>query len=385
MMSHDNLTWTARATLEHVRDTGFGQGPREELVSYLPLSHIAAQLLDIYLPMAITAQDGVSCRVTFARPDALRGTLGTTLKQVSCRTSFFLSALSWDLALFPFHDKRRCTFSFQVRPTSFLGVPRVWEKIQEKLKDVAAAMRGTAMASISTWSKKQGTAQIEWEQVQAGTVEPAPRGFFQPLKFFLAKIILSKIHAKLGLDRCKLFGTAAAPMALTTWRYFGSLYVPIMDLYGMSGECPVTLSRLFTERSSHSRIYPTTPDVTECTGPQTCSLPSLFHAGHVGKALPAVAMDIRHVAGRDKEGEGEICYRGRHIMMGYLDDEEKTRETIDRKGWLRSGDVGSVDESLGGLLRITGRVKEVQFPAVAASDASSFLLPTVQPACLLRP
>ena len=101
-MSHDNLTWTARATLEHVRDTGFGQGPREELVSYLPLSHIAAQLLDIYLPMAITAQDGVSCRVTFARPDALRGTLGTTLKQVSCRTSFFLSALSWDLALFPF-------------------------------------------------------------------------------------------------------------------------------------------------------------------------------------------------------------------------------------------------------------------------------------------
>jgi len=79
--------------------------------------------------------------------------------------------------------------------------------------------------------------------------------------------------------------------------------------------------------------------------------------GTVGSAVPPAEIRIDHVPSRDKPGEGEICYRGRHIMMGYMKDEAKTKEAIDPHGWLRSGDVGLLDND--GLLHITGRIKEL--------------------------
>ena len=79
-----------------------GETPEgEHGVSYLPLSHIAAQILDIHAPMHMSAQGTYPTTVHFARPSALKGTLGDTLR------------------------KRR--------PTIFFGVPRVWEKIMDKM------------------------------------------------------------------------------------------------------------------------------------------------------------------------------------------------------------------------------------------------------------
>jgi long-chain-fatty-acid--CoA ligase ACSBG len=86
-----------------------------------------------------------------------------------------------------------------------------------------------------------------------------------------------------------------------------------------------------------------------------------FKVGSTGPSLPGCEMKLMHEEGRDKPGNGEICYRGRHIMMGYMKMEEKTRGAIDEEGWLHSGDVGRVDEK--GLLYITGRIKELLITA----------------------
>ena len=96
MISHDNYTWTASYTAKNF-NMDFGN---ERMVSYLPLSHVASQVIDIASSLITGAE------VSFAEPTALQGTLVETLNEV--------------------------------RPTFFFGVPRVWEKIEEKMKAVAA-------------------------------------------------------------------------------------------------------------------------------------------------------------------------------------------------------------------------------------------------------
>lgn len=94
-MNHDNLTWNAYAIGKKLPAVQYG---REVLVTYLPLSHIAGQMVDIFLALTF------ACTVYFADKDALKGTLVKTLQEA--------------------------------RPTRFLGVPRVYEKIQEKMLQV---------------------------------------------------------------------------------------------------------------------------------------------------------------------------------------------------------------------------------------------------------
>eukprot|EP00164_Ancoracysta_twista_P000264 GFYU01000373.1.p1 GENE.GFYU01000373.1~~GFYU01000373.1.p1 ORF type:complete len:733 (-),score=291.21 GFYU01000373.1:191-2323(-) len=286
MISHDNLTWVARSMMGMLPDFGEGQ---EHCVSYLPLSHIAAQLADIHLPMSFTAFKPGCATVWFARPDALKGTLGETLKAV--------------------------------RPTLFFGVPRVWEKIEEKMKAIGAKTTGV-LKTVSTWAKSQGHDAFVHEQ----TGEDGEKN----MMFAVANgVILNKVKKAMGLDRCRLCLTGAAPITKDTLNYFGSLFVTINELYGMS----------------------------ECTGPQCVSVHGARRIGSCGHIIPSAEMKLEHVKGRDREGEGEICYRGRHVMMGYMKNEAKTRESIDEDGWLHSGDVGRVDEY--GLLYITGRIKEL--------------------------
>ncbi|XP_019861925.1 PREDICTED: long-chain-fatty-acid--CoA ligase ACSBG2-like [Amphimedon queenslandica] len=75
----------------------------------------------------------------------------------------------------------------------------------------------------------------------------------------------------------------------------------------------------------------------------------------VGRALNGV--EVKIFDPDPETGDGEICFRGRNIFMGYLDNEEKTKEALDDEGWLHSGDIGRVDEE--GFYYITGRKKEL--------------------------
>jgi long-chain-fatty-acid--CoA ligase ACSBG len=94
MITNDNITFTVETMLIGTRKGKMDT--TDVMISYLPLSHIAGQMLDMHMPM----QSG--CQIYFAQPDALKGSLGATLKDV--------------------------------RPTTFFGVPRVWEKIYGTFK-----------------------------------------------------------------------------------------------------------------------------------------------------------------------------------------------------------------------------------------------------------
>lgn len=62
---------------------------------------------------------------------------------------------------------------------------------------------------------------------------------------------------------------------------------------------------------------------------------------------------------KDPDGNGEICFWGRTVFMGYLNMEEKTREVFDEDGWLHSGDIGKMDTD--GFLQVTSRIKGIFF------------------------
>jgi long-chain-fatty-acid--CoA ligase ACSBG len=281
MISHDNLCWTAQNVLEHYLRLNH----EERIVSYLPLSHVAGQLIDIYLTMFVGG-----CAY-FAQPDALKGTLTVTMKDV--------------------------------RPTFFFGVPRVWEKIQEKMAQIGRD-NSWLKQQIGAWAKGKGAARAEMAQFGKGGGAPCCFGMAN-------SIVLSKVKEALGLDQARVCFTAAAPISVETLKYFASLDIHIYEVFGQS----------------------------ECTGPHTFSASQCWKIGTCGRPMKGTESKI------EKE-TGELCYRGRHIFMGYMYMPEKTAETIDDQGYLHSGDVAEFDDDCdadltgpAGFMRITGRIKEL--------------------------
>uniref|UniRef100_A0A667X1W3 Long-chain-fatty-acid--CoA ligase ACSBG2 n=1 Tax=Myripristis murdjan TaxID=586833 RepID=A0A667X1W3_9TELE len=277
MLSHDNLTWTAFAISRHVRLTEATQA-QECVVSYLPLSHIAAQMVDIWVTMKVGGA------TYFAQPDALKGSLVNTLKEV--------------------------------RPTAFMGVPRVWEKMQEKMKSVSAKS-STVRRKVAAWAKDVGL------QTNLTKMSQYVQVFFL---WLISLLVFKKVRKALGLDRCNKCYTGAAPITKDTLEFFLSLDIPVYELYGMS----------------------------ESTGPHTISLPDAFRLTSCGKEIPGCKTKLHNP---DEEGNGEICFWGRHVFMGYLNMADKTEEALDSDGWLHSGDLGKHDQN--GFLFITGRIKEL--------------------------
>ncbi|XP_058495007.1 long-chain-fatty-acid--CoA ligase ACSBG2-like [Solea solea] len=312
MLCHDNLTWTALAISIHVKLTEAPEA-QEVVVSYLPLSHIAAQMVDIWSTMKVGGA------TYFAQPDALKGSLVNTLKEV--------------------------------HPTVFMGVPRVWEKMQEKMKSVGAKS-STVRRKVAAWAKDVGLQTNLTKMNQNGAVSQTP------LTYRVAKkLVFKKVRKALGLERCKKCYTGAAPITKDTLEFFLSLDIPLYELYGMS----------------------------ETTGPHTISLPDAYRLTSCGVELPGCKTKLHNP---DEEGNGEICFWGRHVFMGYLNMPEKTEEALDAEGWLHSGDLGKQDENK--FLYITGRIKELiitaggeNIPPVPIEDAVKEAVPLISNAMLI--
>jgi long-chain-fatty-acid--CoA ligase ACSBG len=274
MLSHDNLTWDAVSISQRL-DIKKGE---EIIVSYLPLSHVAAQVVDIYLVMLNAA-----C-IYFADPNALKGSLINTLQEA--------------------------------QPTKFLGVPRVWEKMHEKMMQIAAQNTGIKKA-LSSWAKNQA---LQHHLNRMKGINSNSWGYC-----LASSVIFKKIKQALGLNRCTTFASAAAPLASDIKKYFLSIDLPIMEAFGMS----------------------------EASGAHTLCTIDSFGLETIGTALPG----MRTKTVNPEDGQGELCMNGRHVFMGYLNDQEKTQETIDSEGWLHSGDLGRIDDK--NFIYITGRLKEL--------------------------
>jgi long-chain-fatty-acid--CoA ligase ACSBG len=314
MITHDNIIYESTCALLHLQEhQGVGRDACEErILSYLPLSHVAGMMVDIVMPAVATNLGPAWMIAHFARAyDLKKGTIGGRLTTV--------------------------------QPTMFLGVPRVWEKVAEKVKKIGLTITGVKK-SISTWGKGVGLEHQNNTQM-GGSGE-------YPWFYTLANGIVGKgVAKKLGLDECKFGFTGAAPISKDTLQYFGSLGLNVNEVYGMS----------------------------ECTGAVTFSCDAAHVWGSCGYALPGCEIKILHEDGSEaplakdmfnptEDEQGEICYRGRNIMAGYMANpalgkahlaeiQKKVEDAIDADGWLHSGDKGCLNTKK--MLKITGRYKEL--------------------------
>ncbi|XP_023568269.1 long-chain-fatty-acid--CoA ligase ACSBG1 isoform X1 [Octodon degus] len=308
MLSQDNITWTARYGSQ-AGDIQPAEVQQEVVVSYLPLSHIAAQIYDLWTGIQWGAQ------VCFAEPDALKGSLVNTLREVE--------------------------------PTSHMGVPRVWEKIMERIQEVAA-QAGFIRRKMLLWAMS-----VTLEQNLT-----CPSSDLKPFTARLADyLVLARVRQALGFAKCQKNFYGAAPMTAETQRFFLGLNIRLYAGYGLS----------------------------ETTGPHFMSNPYNYRLYSSGKVVPGCLVKL---VNQDAEGIGEICLWGRTIFMGYLNMEDKTCEAIDSEGWLHTGDTGHLDQD--GFLYITGRLKELiitaggeNVPPVPIEEAVKTELPIISNAMLI--
>jgi long-chain acyl-CoA synthetase len=206
----------------------------------------------------------------------------------------------------------------EVQPTFFLGVPRVWERLAAGVQfRVANASR------IKRWNYSI------WQRRGAKIAAARRRGRRRLVSEFFAWLFLGRsLRKKLGMSRVRVALSGAAPIAPDVLEYMWSLGVPVREVYGQ----------------------------TENTALATASPADDVRIGKVGRPLPGVEVRVAD--------DGEILVRGAGNFLGYLGDEEATeRAYLD--GWLRTGDLGELDDD--GFLAITGRTKDIVMTAAGVN------------------
>ncbi|MXW92925.1 MAG: long-chain fatty acid--CoA ligase [Rhodospirillaceae bacterium] len=202
----------------------------------------------------------------------------------------------------------------EVAPHYLFAVPRVWEKFYSTF---------TIRMQDATWIGKR---LYDWA-IGVGTrlaehrIEGSAPGIRDRLLYAIAGfLVLNNVKTMIGLRRTRWTATGAAPISPDLIRWYLALGINMVELYGQ----------------------------TENTGVATSNRPDEFKVGTVGLALPNTEVKISE--------RGEILIKGPHVFKGYLNNPEKTAETV-VDGWLHTGDVGSVDNQ--GYFRITDRIKDI--------------------------
>ncbi len=250
--------------------------PHVRWVSYLPLAHIAERMFTIYL--AVHTGGHV----------------------------YFCHAASTDLV----------STVGDVKPTSFFGVPRVWEKVQAGIQAVLAMETDPAKRAAIEAAMTTGRCYVESCQFGQSTPDDLADQFRAA-----DEAILRPIRSLLGLGDAEVVLSAAAPLPLDVAAFFAGLGMKILDVYGM----------------------------TETTGAFTTNTTAAFKLGTVGRAVAGMEITIAE--------DGEILTRGPLNTPGYLNQPGRTADLIDADGWLHTGDIGALDAD--GFLAVVDRKKEL--------------------------
>jgi long-chain acyl-CoA synthetase len=270
LLTHRNVLYEVAAAVS----TG-AVAPGVRWVSYLPLAHIAERMFSIYLAVA-TAGHVHFC----PQPTDLIRVVGA------------------------------------VKPTSFFGVPRVWEKVRAGIQALLTAEQDESRRQAVAQAMDVGRRYIESRQFGHSTPAALAEEFARA-----DQAVLGPIRSLLGLDEASVVSSAAAPLPPDVGSFFAGLGMAILDIYGM----------------------------TETTGAVTSNTPDGFKLGTVGRVFPGMEARIAE--------DGEICVRGPLTTPGYLNLPEQTAALIDAEGWLHTGDIGSIDED--GFLSVVDRKKEL--------------------------
>jgi long-chain acyl-CoA synthetase len=200
----------------------------------------------------------------------------------------------------------------EFRPTFLLAVPRVFEKVYNTAQQQASASQATARI----FAAATDTAVAYSQAVAAGRV-----GLGLRVRHALFdRLVYAKLRAAVG-GQVAYAVSGGAPLGERLGHFFRGVGITVLEGYGM----------------------------TETSAAATVNKPSRNKIGTVGQPLPGVSARIA--------GDGEILLRGGIIFAGYWHNEAATAEAMDAEGWLRTGDLGSLDDE--GFLRVTGRKKEI--------------------------
>lgn len=263
MLTHGNI-----ASNQNIAANDFSFNATDACISFLPLSHITARALD-YVMYKSGAQ--------------------------VCYCSQF--------------DKLPQSM-IELRPTVFVGVPRVYEKIRQAVEQKSSV--SPIKKRILTWALKVGAG---YGDVVYRGGEPSS------LRWKIArKLVYGKVRDAFG-GRVKIFVSGGAPLGMDTAKWFASAGIAAWEGYGLTETSPVI----------------------------ALNTPEKQRMGSVGKPLANVELKFA--------ADGELLVRGPSVFVGYWQKPAATAECIDAEGWFSTGDIGHLDED--GFLYITDRKKEL--------------------------
>jgi long-chain acyl-CoA synthetase len=262
-LTHGNI-----AANQSIAAADFHFDATDALISFLPLSHVTARALDYV--MYTNGVQVAYCSKFDKLPESMK----------------------------------------QIRPTVFVGVPRVFEKIRQEVERRVAA--SPVKRALLSWAIGVGDRH-------RATVYRGQRP--ESLRWRLAeKLVYGKVQEAFG-GRVKVFVAGGAPLGIDTTNWFASMGIALWEGYGLTETSP--LIALNTPRTQRM--------------------------GTVGKVLGNLEVEIAN--------DGELLVRGPSVFHGYWEKPEINVESFDADGWFHTGDIATLDDD--GFLTITDRKKEL--------------------------